>query len=504
MNHYRKNIVLATFCSIFFSCTTTKDTQLPVTSSVGGALESYNEGYLHWTQNENTSAKKHFEKAINLDPDFILANLFVPETDPNKRKIYRNKAIKNKENGTPAERLRVEIYEANRNGNAIKVVDLSKELVNQYPNSSEAYVLLGNAYTNVRDFDNAIKQYNEALKINPKQYQAWWGLAAQQVNVGQNILLPKEQQTRKLATKYTKGMISARPKAAFSYQLRANVERQYGDFEAAAPIYQKMVDVADETGSELIGGAYNVFAHNHLFGGDSETARNYYDKAINLVSRPIVKVNLTFYKLQSYLFQDDYNGALKVAEKLENQINEFGFTQTSLNQQKARIEFFRFVCNAYNQRQDDAYTALNARKKYATIAMSLMDVDNIQQRNYDAFNAQMEAWYYLLFGEYDKAEKKLSELYSIASKIQSPDALDNYNSLSGMVKLFTGDASGSLKYFNDNINPENYQYYGYFKGLALKQVGQTKEANKIFSYIANYNFNSWEASIVRSLAKKQL
>ena len=231
---------------------------------------------------------------------------------------------------------------------------------------------------------------------------------------------------------------------------------------------------------------------------------SYYDKAINLVSRPIVKVNLTFYKLQSYLFQNDYNGALKVAEKLENQINEFGFTQTSLNQQKARIEFFRFVCSAYNQRQDDAFTALNARKKYATIAMSLMDVDNIQQRNYDAFNAQMEAWYYLLFGEYDKAEKKLSELYSIASKIQSPDALDNYNSLSGMVKLFTGDASGSLKYFNDNINPENYQYYGYFKGLALKQVGQTKEANKIFSYIANYNFNSWEASIVRSLAKKQL
>jgi len=38
----------------------------------------------------------------------------------------------------------------------------------------------------------------------------------------------------------------------------------------------------------------------------------------------------------------------------------------------------------------------------------------------------------------------------------------------------------------------------------LKQVGQTEEANTIFNYIANYNFNSWEASIVRSLAKKQL
>jgi len=504
MNNYRKNIVLGLLCSIFFSCSKTNDVNLPVSSSNNNALESFNKGYLHWTQNENTSAKKYFEEAINLDPNFILANLFVPETDPNKRKAYRNKAIKNRESGTISEKLRVEIYEATRRGDATKVVDLSKELVKQYPNSSEAYAILGNAYTNIRNFENAIEQYNKALEINPKQYQAWWGLAAQQVNVGQNILLPKERQTKKLATKYTQGMIDARPKAAFSYQLRANVERQYGDFEAAAPIYQKMVDVAAETESELIGGAYNVFAHNHLFNGDSQTARNYYDKAIDLARSPVAKVNLTFYKLQSYLFQDDYNGALKIAEELESQINDLGFTQISLNQQKARIEFFKFVSNAYNQRQDDAYTALKARKMYATAAMSLMEVDNIQQRNYDAFNAQMEAWYYLLFGEYDKAEKKLSELYSIASKIQSPDALDNYNSLSGMVKLFTGDASGSLKYFNDNINPENYQYYGYFKGLALKQVGKTEEANKIFNYIANYNFNSWEASIVRSLAKKQI
>ena len=504
MNHYRKNIFFAIVCSIFFSCTTTKDAQLPITTSNDIALESFKKGYLHWTQSENTSARQHFQEALNLDPDFILANLFIPETDPNKRKIYRNKAIKNKALGTPAEKLRVEIYEANRNGNATKVVNLSKELVNQYPNSSEAYVLLGDAYTIIRDFDSGIKQYNKALEINPKQYQAWWGLAAQQVNVGQNVLLPKEQQTRKLAAKYTKGMIDARPNAAFSYQLRANVERQYGNFKAAAPLYQKMVDVAEETDSELIGGAYNVFAHNHLFSGDSQTARTYYDKAINLSRSPLAKVNLYFYKLQSYLFQDDYNGALKIAEELENQIDQFGFTQTSLNQQKSRIEFFKFISNAYSQRQDDAYTALNERKKYSTAAMSLMDVDNIQQRNYDATNARMEAWYYILFGEYDSADKKLTDLYSIASKIQSPNALDNYNSLSGMVKLFTGDASGALEYFNDNINPENYQYYGYFKGLALKQVGQTEEANRVFSYLANYNFNSWEASIVRSLAIKQL
>ena len=88
--------------------------------------------------------------------------MYVPETDPNKRKAFRDRAIANKNNGNEAEKLRVEIYVANRDGRLMDVVTVSKELVNKYPNSSEAYVVLGNAYTSVRDFDNAISQFNKA------------------------------------------------------------------------------------------------------------------------------------------------------------------------------------------------------------------------------------------------------------------------------------------------------------------------------------------------------
>ena len=73
-----------------------------------------------------------------------------------------------------------------------------------------------------------------------------------------------------------------------------------------------------------------------------------------------------------------------------------------------------------------------------------------------------------------------------------------------MVRLFSGDGSGSLSYFNENINPENYQYYAYFKGLALKASGKDEEANKAFSEIATINFSNWNIAIVRRLANKQL
>jgi len=489
---------------LIISCSKTMDVPLPITSANEKALALYNRGYNHLTQNEGLEAKNLFEQALSLDPELILANLYVPETDPNKRKNYRDHAIAKKNNGSEAERLRVNMYVADRDGRLIDAVNFSKELVNKYPNSSEAYTILGNAYTAVQDFDNAIVQYNKALKINSEQYLAWRGLASHQVNIGGNLLLPKERQTKALALKYTKGMIKTRPKAAFSYQVRANVERQYSDFKAAKPIYQKMVDVADETGSALKGSGYNVMAHNYLFSGDAETARKNYDRAIAIAKRPIAVVNLSFYKFNSYLFQNDYEGALRIVQDLGNKLNTLEFTEASLNQQKARVEFMKFLAYAQDQQKEDASNALKARKNYAAAAMTLMDVDEVTQRNFNAFNAQMEAWYYILFGEYDKAEEQLAELYTIASKIQSPSGLDNYNALSGMVRLFSGDAQGAVSYFNDNINPENYQYYAYFKGLALKGTGEDAKARAIFNYIANYNFNSWEAALVRSLAKNQL
>ena len=157
-----------------------------------------------------------------------------------------------------------------------------------------------------------------------------------------------------------------------------------------------------------------------------------------------------------------------------------------------------------NQEKEKAYESLMRRQNYAAQGMGLMEVDEVRQRDFDSFNYQMEAWYHILFGEYDQAKIPLDKLYQIVSKIDNPNALNNYNGLSGMVQLFTGNVSGSLSFFTENINPENYQYYSYFKALALKAAGKNQEAQEIFTYIANYNFNSWEAAMVRSLAKEQL
>ena len=72
------------------------DVPLPITSANEKALELYTRGYNHLSQNEGLEAKNLFEQALSLESELILANLYVPETDPNKRKNYRDHAIANK------------------------------------------------------------------------------------------------------------------------------------------------------------------------------------------------------------------------------------------------------------------------------------------------------------------------------------------------------------------------------------------------------------------------
>ena len=59
------------------SCSKAVDVALPITSSNEKALELYHQGYNHFSQSEGLEAKNLFEEVLSLDPDFILANLYV-------------------------------------------------------------------------------------------------------------------------------------------------------------------------------------------------------------------------------------------------------------------------------------------------------------------------------------------------------------------------------------------------------------------------------------------
>ena len=298
-------------------------------------------------------------------------------------------------------------------------------------------------------------------------------------------------------------MISNRPDAAVGYQIRGNADRAKSDFESAKKWYQQALDKRRATGRPA-SGLLGVIAHNLVFNGEFELAQKFYDDGIAEGNTGNAKYSIATFRIQSYLFNNDYTGAIRVSNQVLNDMDNWDLSQVQLMYGKAGIELRKFLAYAHNQQKDEAYESLVQRKNYSKLGMELMDVDAVRQRNYDATNYEMDAWYNILFGEYDEAEKSLDKLYAIVSDIESPTAEDIYSGLMGMVKLFRGDAEGALDQFSENINTENYQYYSYFKAVALKAAGKEDDAMEIFKQIANYNFNGLGVSLVRTLAGEQL
>ncbi len=155
MQKYLQNTILLFIFSCFYACSTSSDVPLPITTANEEALELYNTGWYHWGDHDAVKQSEYMKQALKIDPDFILANLYVVENDPNKRKSFRDKAIQNKNNGSEAEKLLVDMFIAGREGRTQDRIRLGKKLIEKYSTSSQAHVTLGDAHNVALEFSLA-------------------------------------------------------------------------------------------------------------------------------------------------------------------------------------------------------------------------------------------------------------------------------------------------------------------------------------------------------------
>ena len=268
------------FTLILFACTGTEDIKLPVTTSSEKALELYNEGIKYSDKWEGREAQQKFAAALRIDPNFILANLYAGSDDPALVRQYRARAVENKSNGTESEEIKVDMWLAQREGRQTDAMNLAKRLIELYPNSSEPYIILGDLQSQAQDFEAAIETYEKATKINPKNLDAWFGLFTHQIPINYYYkLAPESLRSREKAVYYADKMIEVAPDNPRSYNLRANIDRKFSDFENAKKYYQRALDVCNETGSSLKPTTLLVAGHNYMFSGDNETAMKFYQEA---------------------------------------------------------------------------------------------------------------------------------------------------------------------------------------------------------------------------------
>ena len=488
------------FIALFItSCSKQPVVELPITTSSPEALEYYIKAMLSEEVGDGFEKRQYLDSALVLDPSFVMALDRYESLDPIKKREQREKAQSLQNTVTEAEQFMLNIRNAYRSGNMDEALIGAEKLVSQYGDYYEPYVWLGVAQSDRNELDEATKSLKKAIEINPDCYQAYNMLMGHHIAAGTQVMLPEEKRDIELGMKYGDELIRIRGDHGYPYHFKANVYRQLGEFEKAKPLYEKSIEKRKGLSSEAT--AYLVSGHNFMFGGDLKTARERYAKAIGLTKTNNSWFNLNFYLLCSYMFDNDYIGAIEHINYVEENLETKGFDEVTLFQRKSQINWQKMVCYAHNQMEEDAYSALEQNLKFSKTRAELLKDENTWRgtRSDEQFET---AWVNILFGKYEEAKKNLAKLKEIQEKRNDPTAMYGYYGLMGMTHLMEGNYQEAVDNFNKG-NETNI-YFNYFKGLSLRAIGEEGRAIKTFQDIAKINFSNWNIAIVKRLAQKQL
>ena len=485
---------------IFNGCSKVEVIELPVTTSSPEALVYYNKAMLSYQVGDAPEKRALLDSALSIDSNFVMALELYDSQDPVLKRKHRELAKKYVANATEAEKRMITIRESYRNEDMDKALESAKWLTENHPESYESFIWLGQVQSDRYELEEAIKTLKKAIKLNSDSYGAYRLLMGHHIAAGTQVMLPQEKRNVDLGLKYGDELIRIRPDHGMPYHLKANCYRQLGEFEKAKPLYEKSIKNREGLSSE--GTALTVSGHNYMFSGDLETARMNYERAIEINRE---KANewffLNLYLTYSYIFDNDYVGAIDRLLIVENQLEKKGFDKASLLQAKSRTSWHKMICFAHNQMEEDAYESLSKTIENNKKRAQILNDDNVF-RDIKSKEQYQTAWVNILFGKYDAARENLKKLKSIQGEIKDPTALYGFYGLSGMADLMEGNYDGAIDNFLKGN--ENDIYFNYFKALALRAAGKEEEAKNEFTKVANVNFSNWNIAIVRRLATKQL
>jgi tetratricopeptide (TPR) repeat protein/predicted Ser/Thr protein kinase len=144
-----------------------------VTTESLAAYEAYLKGREEFTKFWWREANSSFKKAVELDPSFAMAHLYLSFTyrvlaNPEARIEAITKAMELAARATEKERLYIEAaYATAVEDDSEKRYRLLQELVKKYPKEKDAYGWLGGYYGNLGDWEKLLEMYNKALELDP-------------------------------------------------------------------------------------------------------------------------------------------------------------------------------------------------------------------------------------------------------------------------------------------------------------------------------------------------
>src|SRR5437667_5085282 len=141
---------------------------LSITTSSSEARVLYEAGLRAWETVQIDSALKRWRTAINVDPHFALAHLFLSycTPDPLEEQVERQKSKSMANDVTPGERLLIAWLSGVRENDYLSGIVAMNELLQQYPKDKQLHLWAGSWLFHEKEYELAQKRLEEAVAID--------------------------------------------------------------------------------------------------------------------------------------------------------------------------------------------------------------------------------------------------------------------------------------------------------------------------------------------------
>ena len=461
--------------------------ELDVTTSSEAALTELNKGLEAFDLGNGVRARENFDKAIELDPKFAVAYVYRSWTSRTTAEFVSDAKKANELNTglSDWEQTTIELENTYLSGDTNKELEVSKKLVDKYPDVARAHNNLGIAYNNHNDVTNARKCFEKAVELNPN----WIG--------GHNSLgnsyIFNDPKDLDLAEKHLSKTVELLPEESRTHISLGDVYRAKQDLNKALVSYNKAAELDSKDAV-----AVSKAGHANTFLGNFEEARTNFRNAAKLSDIPSGQINFEAF---THLYEGNHAKGMQWLKEQAMNYDKLGLEGDQLAGAKQNsLNMCRWI--ALHLGDADELKAILAEFNPLAKANSESVGNEEAILGYKANTNIWDAAVAALEKDFTTAMDKVEAAKANLETISDPRKLEGYHFAKGFISMKQSKYAEAVSEFEkSNLNGV---YPKFMLAMANKKAGNSAKAEEIFKEISNYNFNEIGYALVRKKVQDML
>jgi tetratricopeptide (TPR) repeat protein len=446
---------------------------LPITTKSPAARQLFTGALVKLENLHGPEAMQDFRKAIQLDPDFALANIMMSfesvdqSVDPAEKVAARERANRARSKVSRGEQLVIDWLTNSSEGRMVPAIQAMNEVLDEYPNDTFVAWLGAVWVENQQQLARAIPMFERVIRLNPD--------FAPPLNELAYCYARTRDFEKSFAT--MQRYIALLPNESNPQDSYAEILRMAGRFDEALAHYRASLKIDPNFVYSQLG-----IADTYALKGDEARARAEYALAILHAS---TKTEAAAWSLQSaitYIREQDFAGADAALRAVAKQAHE-----NDLAVQEA--EAWRTMATY----QASGASAFELLKKAEDVLQEKHSLPKIAQQQELALVLRERIYRAVHDGQNDIAAGNLKRLQELADSTHDEVVQIAYDGAAGAALVAQGKYDEALTHLaEDKRNPISL----HLMLQAYQKLGDTARANELSQLLAEWNEPTLEQALV--------